>query len=86
MFISCLAEIDAAGLEPLLSILKQIDLPSFGSHHHSNSKNIAKYLANIKKTINYDTLFVTSVESDPKNRTINRITLAKPSDMHMFPV
>lgn len=86
MFWSCLGEINAAGLDPLLHVLKQIGLPALGINHQYLSKNLSKYLAGIKKSINYDSLFITSVESDPKNRTTNRITLAKPNDMHLFPV
>lgn len=86
MFCSYLGEIDAAGLDPLLLILRQTSLPIFGMHHQYLSKNLSKYLAGIKKSINYDSLFITSVESDPKNRTTNRITLAKPNDVHLFPV
>lgn len=82
----CLGEIDAAGLEPLLLVLKQIGLPTLGTNYPYISKNLSKYLAGIKKVINYDSIFITSVETNPKNRTANRITLAKPNDMHLFPM
>lgn len=82
---SCLGEIDAAGLEPLLLLLRQIGLPTLATHHQYLSKNVSKYLAGVKKIINYDYIFTTSIESDPKNRTANRITLSKPNDVHLFP-
>lgn len=82
---SCLGEIDAAGLEPLFHILRQIGLPTLAMHHQYLTKNLSKYLAGTKKIINYDYLFTISVDSDLKNRTFNRITLSKPNDVHLFP-
>lgn len=82
---SCLGEIDAAGLEPLLLLLRMIGLPTLVTHHQYVSKDLSKYLAGVKKIMNYDYIFTTGIESDLKNRTANRITLSKPNDVHLFP-
>lgn len=88
MCCSYLGEIDKVGLEPLLTILKSIGLPIIGvlNSTENTPKNLSTILARIKMIINYDILFITSVESDPKNRTANRIALAKPNDVNLFPV
>lgn len=78
---------DAAGLGPLIKILDQIGLPRLGFTTKNSSKkysNLSSTLARIKKNLNLDYLFATSIEPDPKNRTINRIALSKPRDSNLL--
>lgn len=77
---------DTAGLEPMLNILNQIGLPHLGvPTKYSRAKSFSSILANVKKHLNLDNLFMTSVEPDPKNRTLNKIYLGKPSGNIVFP-
>lgn len=74
---------DAVGLLPLLKILDQVGLPYLGfwpKKSKKKSSDLSSTLANIKKYLNLEYLFTTTVEPDPKNRTINRIALSKPND------
>lgn len=84
-------EMDKAGLESLVELLDDIGLPYLIGYTAKNStkkknENLSSILAKIKKKINFDYFFNTNVDSDPKNRTINRISLAKPRDTNLFPV
>jgi len=78
---------DAAGLRPLIQILDQIGLPHLGFTTKNSRKkysNLSSTLASVKKNLNLDYLFTTSIEPDPKNRTVNRIALSKPRDSNLF--
>lgn len=89
MLYTRLDEMDAAGLNSLLKLLDQIGLPHLGVTPKSSSNkkdlNLSTILAGVKKYVNVDFLFTTSVDTDPKNRTNNRITLSKPRDTNMYP-
>lgn len=79
---------EAAGLDPLFKMLDQVGLPHFGFNIKNSKKrdsNLSILYANIKKYLNIDFLFSVSVDTDTKNRTINRISLSKPKELNIFP-
>lgn len=80
---------DTAGLKSLVQHIDTIGLPYLGitskNSHRKKDSNLSSILAGIKKHLNLNYLFTTSVEADPKNSTINRIYLAKPKDLNVFP-
>lgn len=81
---------DAAGLKSLVQLIDTIGLPYLGitsknSHRKKDSTSLSSILAGIKKRLNMNYLFAMSVEADPKNSTINRLYLAKPRDLNVFP-
>ncbi|XP_050432624.1 neprilysin-11 isoform X2 [Adelges cooleyi] len=83
LYRSCMAtdEMDAKGLKPLIAILDKIELPRVGIiSKKKNNVTTSGLLARAKRYLNMNFLFYMSVEPDPKNRTINRITLSKPSE------
>jgi len=77
---------NAVGIKQLIQILEKIGLPYMGHSTRMKSSSLSSILAKLKKQINLDFLFVTTVEADTKNRTINRISLGKPRDINIFPV
>ncbi|XP_060854532.1 endothelin-converting enzyme homolog isoform X5 [Rhopalosiphum padi] len=88
LYRSCMAtdEMNAVGIKQLIQILEKIGLPYMGHSTRMKSSSLSSILAKLKKQINLDFLFVTTVEADTKNRTINRISLGKPRDINIFPV
>jgi len=81
---------NTVGIKQLVQILDKIGLPYMGLTTKRSSKmkasSFSSILARLKKHINLDFLFITSVEADTKNRTANRISLGKPRDINIFPV
>lgn len=77
---------DAVGLKPMIEILKKIGLPPLGfPFKYSRRIDYSTILANVKKYLNLDYLFLMSVEPDPKNSTVNKIYLSKPRNNNIFP-
>jgi len=74
------------GIKQLLHILDKIGLSDKGLSSKIKAPSFSAILARLKKYINLDYLFTTNVEPDTKNRSINRISLAKPKDINIFPV
>lgn len=79
---------NTVGLKYLVQTLEKIGLPGFTTKRSSRLKasSLSSILAKLKKHINLDYLFITNVEAETKNRTINRISLGKPRDLNIFPV
>lgn len=82
---------DLVGIQLLVELIDNIGLPDLIGYNLKNStkkknQNLSSILANTKRKINLDYFFITSVEPDPKNRTINRISLGKPRDINLFPM
>ncbi|VVC39609.1 Hypothetical protein CINCED_3A013094 [Cinara cedri] len=89
LYRSCMAtdEIDAAGLKPMINILTEIGLPHLGIPiKHSKKNSLSSILAKVKKYLNLDYLFSTTIDPDTKNRTLNNISLSKPRNINIFPV
>lgn len=88
IFNSCVDEIDMAGLKPLLELLDQIGLP-YLEFTTKNSRrkhlSLSQLLAGVHKYLSLEYLFAITVEPNPKNRTVNRISLSKPTGSIMFP-
>lgn len=80
---------DVAGLKSLVQLIDTIGLPYLGitskNSHRKKDSSLSSMLAGIKKRLNINYLFATSVEADPKNSTVNRLYLAKPRDLNVFP-
>lgn len=80
---------DAVGLKPLFDILDTVGLPYIGiatkSPYKPKNTSLSSILAGLKKYLNLNYLFMSSVEADPKNSTNNRIYLGKPRDANVFP-
>lgn len=80
---------DSAGLKSLVQLIDTVGLPHLGisskNSFRKNDLNLSLILASIKKHLNLNYLFATSVEADPKNSTNNQIYLGKPRDSNIFP-
>lgn len=77
------------GIQTLVKLLNSMGLPTLIGYSDNNStknneQNLSSILANIKKKINLNYFFSTSVGIDNKNLTINRISLAKPDELDIF--
>ncbi|XP_022173796.1 neprilysin-2-like, partial [Myzus persicae] len=73
-------------MKQLIQILDTSGLPFNVIINRQKASNISSILARLKKRMNLDYLFMVNVQSDTKNRTLNRITLSKPSATDVFPV
>ncbi|XP_022176698.1 membrane metallo-endopeptidase-like 1 isoform X3 [Myzus persicae] len=73
-------------IKQLIQILETSGLPFNVIINRKKASNISSILARLKKRMNLDYLFMVNVQSDTKNRTLNRITLSKPSATDVFPV
>lgn len=85
-----LDEMDAAGLNQLIEIMDKIGLPHLGLPTKNAGKkknvNLSSVLAGAKKHISLDYLFTTDIDTDPKNRSINQISIGKPRGSTVFPM
>lgn len=88
IFNSCADEMDEAGLQPLLDLLDEIGLPYLEFTTKNTRKkysNFSQTIANVHKYVALEYLFELSVEPNPKNRTVNRISLSKPTGSALLP-
>lgn len=79
---------DMAGLEPLLKLLDEIGLPYLEFTTKNTRKkdlNLSQIVAGLHKYLSLEYLFAINVEPNPKNRTVNRISLSKPTGVTVFP-
>ncbi|KAK7603104.1 hypothetical protein V9T40_003103 [Parthenolecanium corni] len=68
------------GLAPLYDVLRQIGLPTKSPLIYPSSKfNWVKTAAKMKRVLNMDFLISVNIFADPKNRSINRISVSKSS-------
>ncbi|XP_022176702.1 endothelin-converting enzyme homolog [Myzus persicae] len=70
--------------KPLVQVLDKIGLSFKVITNRQEASSLSTILARLKMQINSDYLFVTNVNSDTKNQTVNRISLGKPSDTNIF--
>ncbi|KAL4122253.1 hypothetical protein QTP88_014620 [Uroleucon formosanum] len=88
LYRSCMEtdKMNTDGIKQLVHILDKIGLSDTGLSTKIKAQSFSAMLARLKKYINLDYFFTTNVEPDTKNRSINRISLAKPKDTNIFPV
>lgn len=88
IFNLCVDEMDVAGLKPLLNLLDEIGLPYLEFTTKNTKKkysNFSQTIAGVHKYLELEYLFAMNVEPIPKNRTVNRISLSKPTGLIVFP-
>lgn len=87
LYKSCmdLESINDWGLEPLLSLLKELDLPQIPAAFTKKKANFVWQMARVKRLLGKDIFFGMDVYADPRNNTRNVIILDTPTTDTPFP-
>ncbi|XP_043461753.1 endothelin-converting enzyme homolog isoform X2 [Leptopilina heterotoma] len=87
LYKSCmdLDSINAWGLVPLLSLLKELDLPQIPAAFTKKKTNFVRQMARVKRILGKDIFFGMDVYPDPRNKSRNTIILDTPTTETPFP-
>ncbi|XP_051153405.1 endothelin-converting enzyme homolog isoform X2 [Leptopilina boulardi] len=77
--------INAWGLVPLFSLLKELDLPQIPAAFTKQKTNFVRQMARVKRILGKDIFFGMDVYPDPRNKSRNTIILDTPAIETPFP-